>query len=159
MSNFWGEFRKFIMRGNMIDLAVGIVIGGAFSTIVSSLVNDIIMPPIGLLFGDTDFSDLFVVLRQGSEPLGDSATLQAAQEVGAVTLNYGLFINHVITFLIVGLAIFIIIRGINRMRERFEKEEEKPAPTEKACQFCTQNIPINASRCPYCTSHLEEVTS
>lgn len=156
MSKFMDEFRTFVMRGNMIDLAIGIIIGGAFGTIVSSLVNDIIMPPIGLLFGGVDFSDLFVVLRQGTEPLAANATLEMAQEVGAVTLNYGLFLNNIITFLIIALAVFMIISSINRMQEQFKKKEEEPAPSEKACPYCTQNIPVAATRCPYCTSNLEE---
>lgn len=118
------EFKKFIMRGNVLDLAVGIIIGGAFGTIVSSLVNDIIMPPIGMILGNVDFSDLFINLGPG-----EYASLAAAQEAGAPTINYGLFINNVINFLIVAFAVFLLIRAVNRMQEMGKKEEEA-APAE-----------------------------
>jgi large conductance mechanosensitive channel len=160
MKKFVAEFRAFVLRGNMIDLAIGIIIGGAFSTVVNSLVNDIIMPPVGLLFGNTDFSDLFVVLKQGAEALPPDATLEMASEVGAVTLNYGQFINNIITLLIVALAIFLIIRWMNRLRESFAKQkEEVPAPTEKPCPYCATSIPVQATRCPNCTSQLEGETA
>jgi len=144
------EFKDFAMRGNVLDMAVGIVLGSAFGAIISSLVNDIIMPPIGMLFGNVNFSDLFVVLKPGeiAEPY---ATLTAAQEAGAVTLNYGIFINMIITFLIVAFAMFMLIRSINRL----EKKEEAPAePTTKDCPYCSTEIPIKAVRCPNCTSEL-----
>lgn len=155
MKKFGEEFRDFILRGNMIDLAIGIIIGGAFSTVVTSLVNDIIMPPIGVLLGGADFSDLFVVLKEGAAALPDGATLAMAQEAGAATLNYGLFINSIINLLIIALSIFLVIRAINRMQERFAEEEEAAAATEKPCPFCATPIPVEATRCPHCTSQLE----
>ncbi len=140
------EFRDFVARGNVVDLAVGVIIGAAFGQIVSSLVDDIVMPPIGLLLGGVDFSNLFVSLT------GESyASLAAAQEAGAATLNYGLFINAVLNFLIIALAIFLIIRPINRMTEKAEEEE---APTTKECPYCFSTIAIQATRCAHCTSEL-----
>jgi large conductance mechanosensitive channel len=141
------EFRKFIMRGNVIDLAVGVIIGGAFGAIVSSLVNDIIMPPIGMVLGRVNFTDLFIALDGNAYQ-----SLEAAQTAGAPTLNYGVFINTLLNFLIIGLVIFFAIRAINRLSEGKEKPE--PAPTEKACPYCATNIPISATRCPNCTSQL-----
>ena len=145
------DFKKFIMRGNVVDMAVGIIIGGAFGTIVKSLVSDVIMPPIGLLLGGVDFSNLFVTLKQGTMA-GPYATLAAAQEAGAVTINYGLFFNAVFSFLIVGMAVFMMIRALNKMQS--EEVEEPAEPTTKACSFCFSEIPIQASRCPSCTSQL-----
>jgi large conductance mechanosensitive channel len=146
------EFKKFAMRGNVVDMAVGIIIGGAFGTIVKSLVDDVLMPPIGLLMGGVDFADLFMVLREGTEAAAPYATLADAQAAGAVTINYGMFINNVIAFLIVAWAVFLLIRAMNRMQA---KPEEKPAdPTTKACPFCATDIPIAATRCPHCTSEL-----
>ena len=145
------EFRNFAMRGNVIDMAVGIIMGSAFGAIIASLVNDIIMPPIGLLLGNVNFADLFVVLKAG-DIAGPYATLAAAQEAGAVTLNYGTFINIIITFLIVAFAMFLLIRAINRL----DKKEEAPTaePTTKSCPYCATEIPIKATRCPHCTSEL-----
>ena len=145
------EFKEFAMRGNVIDMAVGIIIGGAFGTIVKSLVNDVIMPPIGLLLGGVDFSDLFLTLKEGAVA-GPYTTLASAQEAGAVTVSYGLFINAVISFLIVAFSVFLLIRSINR----FKRDEETPAeaPTEKACTYFLSNIPIKATRCGHCTSEL-----
>ncbi len=140
----WKEFKEFIMRGNVIDLAVGIIIGAAFGKIVTSLVNDIIMPPIGLLLGKVDFSNLFINLS--GQPY---ATLAAAKEAGAATINYGAFINTVIDFLIVALAIFLVVRVVNRLRRKPEA-----APTTKECPYCCTAIPIQATRCPHCTSQL-----
>jgi len=154
MKNILNEFKDFISRGNVIDLAVGVIIGGAFSTIVNSVVNNLLMPPVGLLFGNADFSDLFIVLRQGSESLPEGATLAMANEVGAVTLNYGLFITDVISFLLLALGVFFIVKGINALQSKAEEEEEK-APTEKDCPFCKSSIPLEAVRCPFCTSKLE----
>jgi large conductance mechanosensitive channel len=145
------EFKKFAMRGNVVDMAVGIIIGGAFGTIVKSLVDDVLMPPIGLLMGGVDFADLFVVLREGTEAAAPYASLAEAQAAGAVTINYGLFINSVIAFLIVAWAVFLVIRGMNRMQR---KEEAAPAPDTKPCPFCTSEIPLAATRCPHCTSEL-----
>lgn len=144
------EFKKFALRGNVVDMAVGIIIGAAFSTIVSSAVDDIIMPSIGLLLGGVDFSNLFLLLKAGV-PAGPYLSLVDAQAAGAVTINYGLFINALISFLIVTAVLFLIIRGMNRL----QREEETPAePTTKECPFCKTNIPIKASRCPHCTSQI-----
>ncbi|MBA6413469.1 large conductance mechanosensitive channel protein MscL [Parahaliea sp. F7430] len=145
------EFKKFAMRGNVVDMAVGIIIGGAFGTIVKSLVSDVIMPPIGLLLGGVDFSDLFITLKEGATA-GPYTTLAMAQEAGAVTISYGLFVNAVISFLIVAFAVFLLIRGINRLQA---KEEEPAAePTTKDCPYCLSSIAIKATRCPNCTSEI-----
>jgi large conductance mechanosensitive channel len=142
------EFRDFAMRGNVVDLAVGIVLGVAFGNIVNSLVNDVIMPPVGLLLGNVDFSNLFFVLKPGS-PLGPYLTPELASEAGAVIVQYGAFINTLISFLIVAFAMFLIVRGMNRLRQ------EPPAdPTTKACPQCLSEIPIKATRCAYCNSKL-----
>lgn len=145
------EFKEFAMRGNVVDMAVGIIIGGAFGTIVKSLVDDVIMPPIGLLLGGVDFSDLFVTLKEGTQA-GPYDTLAAAQEVGAVTISYGVFINSVISFLIVAFAVFMLIKSINSLQR--EEEEKKEEPTTKECGFCYSDIPIKATRCPHCTSEV-----
>ena len=157
MKKLFKDFQEFISKGNVIDLAVGVIIGGAFSTIVNSVVDNLMMPPIGLLFGNADFSDLFIVLKQGSEALPDGATLAMASEVGAVTFNYGLFITDVISFLLLALGVFFIVKGIRSVeRKEEEKEVEEPKePTEKKCPYCTKSISIQAIRCPYCTSSLE----
>ena len=145
------EFKEFAMRGNVVDMAVGIIIGGAFGTIVKSLVSDVIMPPIGLLLGGVDFSDLFITLKDGTSA-GPYTTLLNAQEAGAVTINYGVFINSVISFLIVAIAVFLLIKVINKLRR---EEETPPAPPEtKECTFCYSTISIKASRCPHCTSDI-----
>jgi large conductance mechanosensitive channel len=145
------EFKEFVMRGNVVDMAVGIIIGAAFGTIVKSLVSDIIMPPIGLLLGNVDFSNLFTVLKEGAKAVGPYASLADAQAAGAVTINYGVFINTIISFIIVAFAIFLVIRKINKLK----KQEEVPAePTTKDCPYCLTSIPIKATRCPHCTSKL-----
>jgi large conductance mechanosensitive channel len=146
------EFKEFAMRGNVVDMAVGIVIGAAFGTIIKSLVADIIMPPIGLLLGNVDFSNLFLVIKQGSVA-GTFATVAEAQKAGAVTINYGLFVNTIISFLIVAFAIFMVIRGLNKLK----REEEAPpeVPTTKECPHCFSEIPIKAVRCGFCTSDLQ----
>ena len=141
------EFREFIMRGNVMDLAVGVIIGGAFGKIVSSLVSDVIMPPIGLLLNGVDFSNLFISLN--GQPF---ATLADAQAAGAPTLNYGSFINAIINFLIVGLVIFLLIRAMNRM----QKPAPAAAPSTRECPHCFSTISIKATRCPNCTSELRE---
>ena len=147
------DFKAFILRGNVVDMAVGIIIGVAFGAIVSSIVKDVIMPPIGLALGKIDFSNLAIVLKQGTTP-GPYATLAAAQAAGAVTLNYGLFINTIINFLIIALVVFFfIVRPIARMQTP-KKAAEPAAPTTKECPFCYTNIPIKATRCPNCTSPL-----
>ncbi len=140
------EFKEFAMRGNVIDLAVGVIIGGAFGKIISSFVADVIMPLIGLLLGKVNFSNLYVNL--GPEKY---ATFAAAQEAGAPTLNYGLFLNAVIDFLIVAFVIFLAVKGINKL----QKPAPEAAPTTKKCPFCFTEIPIEASRCPNCTSQLD----
>lgn len=147
------EFKEFALRGNVIDMAVGIIIGAAFGTIVKSLVDDVIMPPIGLLLGGVDFSNLFALLKAGS-PAGPYASLADAQAAGAVTINYGLLINNVVSFLIVAFVMFLLIRGMNRM----QREEEAPPaePTTKECPYCFSTIPIKATRCAHCTSELLE---
>ncbi len=146
------EFKEFAMRGNVVDMAVGIIIGAAFGTIVKSLVSDIIMPPIGLLLGNVDFSNLFVVLKEGAAA-GPYASLADAQAAGAVSMNYGMFINTIISFVIIAFAVFLLIRGINKMRR--QKEEPAAEPTTKTCPFCQSTIPIKATRCPHCTSELK----
>ena len=140
------EFKTFIVRGNMIDLAVGLVIGAAFTTVVTSFVNDILMPPIGLLLGKVDFANLFVTLGSGSFP-----TLAAAKAAGVPTLNYGLFINSIIAFLIVAFAVFLIVRAANRLQPK----EAAAAPSTKDCPYCKMPIPLAATRCPQCTSDLK----
>jgi len=145
------EFKKFIMKGNVVDLAVGIIIGSAFGAVVNSFVNDIIMPPIGLLLGKIDFANLYILLQEGT-PAGPYETLAAAREAGAVTLNLGLFINTIISLLIVGFAVFLLVRAVNRL----EKPAEEKAPATKDCPFCCTEIPEAAKRCPHCTSDLEK---
>ena len=145
------EFREFVLRGNVIDMAVGIIIGAAFGTIVKSLVDDIIMPPIGLLLGGVDFTNLFILLKAGS-PAAPYASLADAQAAGAVTINYGVFINAVVSFLIVASVMFLLIRSINRLKR--EQEAPPAAPTTKECPYCLSVIPIKATRCAQCTSEL-----
>ncbi len=146
------EFKEFAVKGNMVDMAVGIVIGAAFGGIIKSLVADVLMPPIGLLLGNVDFSNLFLVLKEGST-LGPFATIDAAKEAGAVTLNYGLFVNTIVNFLIIAFSIFFVVRAINRAKRQ---EEAPPAePTTKDCPHCLSAIPIKATRCGHCTSELK----
>ncbi len=148
------EFKEFAMRGNVVDMAVGIIIGAAFGSIVSSLVSDVIMPPIGLILGNVDFSNLFIVLKSGSVA-GPYSSLSAAQEAGAVTINYGVFLNTILSFLIVAFAVFLLIRGINKLKRQ---EEEPPAePTTKECPYCFTTIAVKAIRCPNCTTELKTV--
>jgi large conductance mechanosensitive channel len=144
------EFKAFAMRGNVIDLAVGIIIGGAFGTIVKSLVDDVIMPPIGLALGNVDFGDLFMLLKAGPKTPPPYATLAEAQAAGAVTVNYGVFVNAVITFLIVAFAVFLLVRAVNRLGP----QQAPVAPTTKECPYCRMAVPIGATRCPHCTSEL-----
>ena len=145
------EFKEFAMRGNVVDMAVGIVIGVAFGGIVNSFVADVIMPPIGLVLGSVDFSSLFLVLKEG-KVAGPYESLAIAKAAGAVTLNYGVFFNTIISFLIITLAVFLLIRNINRMK----KKEEAPAPATKECPYCLLTIPVKAVRCPHCTSELKQ---
>ena len=145
------EFKEFAVKGNVVDMAVGIIIGGAFGTIVKSLVADVIMPPIGLLLGNVDFSELFLVLKSGGTA-GPYMTLAEAQKAGAVTINYGLFLNAVISFLIVAFAVFMLIRAVNKMKR---EEVAPPAePTTRECPHCFSTISLKATRCPHCTSEV-----
>jgi large conductance mechanosensitive channel len=145
------QFREFAMRGNVVDMAVGIIIGAAFGAIVSSLVADVIMPPIGLLLGNVDFSNMFAVLKEGTVA-GPYASLAAARDAGAVTLNYGVFVNAIISFLIVAFSVFILISQMNRLKREAEAPPAKP--TTRDCPFCLSAIPIKATRCPHCTSQI-----
>jgi large conductance mechanosensitive channel len=145
----WKEFREFAMRGNVVDLAIGIVIGAAFGRIVTSLVNDLIMPPLGLILGHVDFTNLFIDLSGTSHP-----SLAAAKAAGAATINYGIFINSIIDFIIVAFAVFLVMRGINRLR----RAPPPPSPTTRGCPYCLTVIPLQATRCPACTSTVEAAT-
>ena len=149
------EFKEFAMRGNVVDMAVGIIIGAAFGTIVKSLVDDVLMPPIGMLLGNVDFSNIFITLRDGAKAAGPYASLAAAKAAGAVTVNLGVFINTVISFLIVAFSVFLVIKGMNKM----QREAPPPVPDSKDCPFCFSTIPIQASRCPHCTSELAAAQS
>lgn len=147
------EFKEFAMRGNVLDMAVGIIIGGAFGTIVSSMVNDVLMPPIGMALGNVDFTNLFIVLKEGTKAPAPYAALAEAKAAGAVTVNYGLFINSVVSFMIVAFCVFLLVRTMNRLK----REEAAPpaAPTTRDCPFCCSSIPLQASRCPHCTSDVK----
>ena len=145
------EFKAFAMRGNVLDLAVGIILGGAFGTIVKSLVDDVIMPPIGLALGNVDFSNLFVLLKAGPKAPPPYASLADAHAAGGVTLNYGVFINSIIAFLIVAFAVFLVVRAANRMMPK----EAEAAPSTRECPYCRMAIPVGATRCPQCTSDLK----
>lgn len=150
------EFREFAVKGNVVDMAVGIIIGGAFGTIVKSMVSDIIMPPVGLLLGGVDFSDLFITLKEGAKIAAPYATLADAQTAGAVTMNIGLFINGLISFAIVAFAVFMLIKGINKLkREGDVAPEEVEEPVTKECPHCLSTIAIKATRCPNCTSNID----
>lgn len=142
----WKELKAFIMRGNVLDLAVAVVIGGAFGTVVTSFVNDILMPPLGLILGRVDFSELYVSLNGVSYP-----SLKAAQDAGAPTLDYGLFIQAVINFLIIAAVIFAIVRSAQRL----QRPQPAAEPTTKDCPYCFSGIPLKATRCPHCTSELK----
>lgn len=146
----WNDFKAFIQRGNVMDLAVGVVIGAAFGAVVKSLVDDLIMPVVGLLTGGIDFSSKFVLLKAGTKVPPPYATPAAAKDAGAVTLNYGTFVNTIITFLIVALAIFLLIRAVNRLY----KKPAPPTPNTRPCPLCTMSISREARRCPYCTSEV-----
>ena len=148
MSGIAKEFKEFIMRGNVLDLAIGVIIGAAFGKIVTSFTNDIVMPPIGLLLGKVDFSNLYINLSGTAYP-----TLAAAKEAGAPTINYGSFLNTIIDFIIVALVIFLVVKAVNRMR-RPEPDEAPPVPTTRECPYCLSVIPVKASRCAFCTSEL-----
>lgn len=145
----WKEFRNFAVRGSVLDLAIGVIIGGAFGKIITSLVNDILMPPIGLLLGRVNFADLFVSLSPG-----DFASVEEAKKAGAATLNYGLFLNTVIDFLIVAFVIFLVVKQVNRLRQ---PAPALAAPTTRECPRCLTQIPRKATRCPHCTSETEPI--
>jgi large conductance mechanosensitive channel len=145
------EFKAFALRGNVLDLAVGIIIGGAFGTVVKSLVDDVIMPPIGLALGNVDFANLFVLIKPGPKAAPPYATLADAHAAGAVTVNYGNFINNIVTFIIVAFAVFLIVRAANRLKP----QDASGAPTTKDCPYCRMAIPIGAVRCPHCTSDVK----
>jgi large conductance mechanosensitive channel len=146
------EFKEFAMRGNVIDMAVGIIIGAAFGTIVNSLVQDVIMPPIGLLLGNVDFSNIFAVIKEGKVP-GPYASIAAAKAAGAVTINFGVFVNTIISFILIAFAVFLLVRTINKLRR--QEEAPPPVPTTKECTYCFSSIPMKATRCPNCTSELK----
>ena len=147
------EFKEFAMRGNVVDMAVGIVIGAAFGTIVKSLVADVIMPPIGLLLGGVDFTNLFIVLKQGATVAGPYASLADAQAAGAVSVNYGSFLNTVVSFIIVAFAIFILVKAMNSAKKK-EAPAPAAAPTTKKCPYCQSEIALAAKKCAFCTSDL-----
>jgi large conductance mechanosensitive channel len=144
------EFKAFALRGNVLDLAVGIIIGGAFGTIIKSLVDDVLMPPIGLALGNVDFANLFLLLQAGPKAPPPYASLADASAAGAVTINYGQFINNVVAFIIVAFAVFLIVRAANRMKP----QDAAAAPATKDCPYCRMAIPVAASRCPHCTTEL-----
>jgi large conductance mechanosensitive channel len=146
------EFREFAVKGNVVDMAVGIIIGAAFGAIAKSLVDDVLMPPLGLLLGGVDFTNFFIVLKEGAAAAAPYPSLAAAKEAGAVTLNYGVFFNTILTFLVVAFAVFLLVRQINRLRR--EEQVAPAAPTDKPCEFCFMTIPVQAKRCPHCTSEL-----
>ena len=147
------EFKEFAMRGNVIDMAIGIIIGGAFGPIVGSMVGDIIMPPIGLALGNVDFSNLFLLIKEGGKAAAPYASLADAKAAGAVTINYGLFINSVISFVIVAFCVFLLVKTMNRLKR---EEEAPPAePTTRDCPFCCSTIAIQATRCPHSTSEIK----
>lgn len=149
MKKFMEEFKKFALKGNMIDLAVGVIVGGAFNSIVTSLVNDILMPVLSLFTGKLDFANWFVALDGKAY-----ATIAEAQEAGAATLNYGNFISGIINFVIMAFVVFMIVKGINKMKN--EEAAAPAAPTTKKCPFCKTDIPLEATKCPHCTSTLEQ---
>lgn len=153
------DFKSFVLRGSLVDLAIGFTVGAAFSTVAKSLVNDVLMPPIGLLLGGTDFSNLFIVLKRGTEDEGPYQTVAEAAEAGAVTLNYGQFVNAVLALLIVAVAMFVLIRMIARVERSLEQtfgdDKQEETPSSKKCPFCRTTISYQAARCPNCTSHLD----
>ncbi len=155
MKKFMDEFRKFITKGNAFDLAVGVIIGSAFGKIINSLVADIIMPPIGMLLGNVDFTNLYVQLNKAAVSLPKSTPLSVAQEQGAVVFAYGSFLMTIINFLVIAFFIFLVVKAINKLRDLNKKEEVAAAPPTKVCPFCKTEIPFEATRCPHCTSQLD----
>lgn len=150
------EFKKFAMRGNVLDMAVGIIIGAAFGKIVDSLVKDMIMPPLGILLGKIDFANLFFVLQDGAGASGPYHSLTAAKEAGAVTLNLGMFLNTIISFTIVAFAVFMLIKGMNSLQAKLDADEKESAPTTKECPHCFSKIDIRAKKCPNCTGDIKK---
>jgi large conductance mechanosensitive channel len=160
LQQIFQEFKQFATKGNVVDMAIGVIIGGAFGTIVKSLVDDVMMPPLGLILGSVDFTDLYITMKPGSGP---ATTLEQARKLGAVTLNYGLFINAVIQFLIVAFAMFMVVRAFNKVRQNLEaiakaEADNAPAaePTTKDCPYCRMAVPLLAVRCGHCTSKLDD---
>jgi len=151
------EFKAFAMRGNVLDLAVGVVIGGAFGAIVKSLVDDVIMPPVGLLVGNVDFAQLFIVLKEGAAVHGPYLTVEAAKKAGAVTLNLGLFINAIISFVIVAFSVFMLVKTLNKLQKDAPAEPAAPAPAMRDCPHCLSSIRAQASRCPHCTGEVSPI--
>jgi large conductance mechanosensitive channel len=147
--SFIKEFRTFAVRGNVVDMAVGIIIGAAFTGVVNSLVNDLLMPPLGVLIGGVDFANIFLVVRDGAVP-GPYTSLEAAKAAGAATLNFGLFVNAVISFTLVAFAVFLLVRAANRLRT----EGPPPPPSTRKCPYCVTDIALAATRCPHCTSEV-----
>ncbi len=154
----FSDFKSFALRGNLVDLAIGFTVGAAFTTVAQSLVNDLLMPPLGLILGETDFSDYYLLLRSGDAVPGPYPTLEAAQAAGAVTLNYGAFLTNLLTFLVVALAVFLIVRLVQRateeIRDEFGQAEAPDTPSTKKCAYCRETVPYAASRCAHCTSFL-----
>lgn len=148
----WNEFKEFLKRGNVVDMAVGIVIGAAFGAVIKALVDNVIMPPIGLLLGNVDFQNIMTVLKAG-DPAGPYATVAQAQEAGAVVIAWGVFLNAVISFIIIAFVVFLLIKYYNKLQKK--PEPAPAAPTTKTCPYCHMEIPIEATRCPYCTTELE----
>ena len=157
LKNFINEFKKFAMRGNVIDMAVGIIIGAAFGKIVDSLVKDVTMPPLGLLLGKVDFTNMFFVLRDGVLANPPYETLEAAQKAGAITVNIGVFINVMISFIIVAFAVFILIKAVNKIQATMDKDKKDEAPKTRTCPYCCSVISVNATKCPNCTSAIKKV--
>lgn len=155
LKHIFSEFKKFAMRGNVMDMAVGIIIGGAFGKIVDSLVKDILMPPLGLLLGKVDFGNLYVVLKNGGVP-GPYISLEAAKAAGAITLNAGAFLNSVISFVIIAFAVFLLVKGMNTLQTKLEHEEQAAEPTTKKCPYCCTDIAKDAVKCPNCTADLNK---
>ncbi|MDO8568051.1 MAG: large conductance mechanosensitive channel protein MscL [Dehalococcoidales bacterium] len=150
------ELKEFALHGNVVDIAVGIIIGAAFGAIVTSLVRDIVTPPIGLMLGNLDFANLFVVLKAGKTP-APYASLADAQTAGAVTINYGVFVNTVISFILVAIVVFLLIRYMNRVRKQMEAPQLAAAPVTRECPYCLSKIPVKATRCPHCTSEIKAI--
>lgn len=151
IKSFVGEFKTFAVKGNVIDMAIGIIIGAAFGKIVNSLVNDVIMPPIGLLLGNVDFTNLFIVLKHGQDAVAQYSTLAAAQQAGAVTVNLGVFINTLISFVIVTFSVFLMIKAVNKLK----KAPVPPPADTKECPYCFTSISLKALKCPHCTADLK----